>query len=119
MVGEPKGGLGDSGGPFADFNAIELVNVHQGKLGQFIACEGVVLFIKIRKQTQSLEFEPAKLAIRDNEKVSASARGVEKPESRQFLLEFMETRYAAGGSVIPDPVEFGVEVIEKKRADEL
>ena len=27
VVGEPKGGFGDAGGPFADFDAVELVDV--------------------------------------------------------------------------------------------
>ena len=119
VVGEPEGDLGNAGGEFFDLDAVHLIDIDFGELGD-IEGEFVLGFAELVAVDfqQDFEFELAQFAVGDDEEVAAAAGGVEEGEPGHAFVEGLEAGDAAGGFIGTGGLELGAEFIEEERADE-
>ena len=80
VLHEEHCGFGDGGGPFLEFDAVEVAELHvrellghEGELGA-----GLVEFLE---PLVNLEFEGAKFAVGDDEEVSTATRRIRHPDT--------------------------------------
>ena len=73
VVHQPQRDLGDLGGEFLYFYAVELIDIQSDELVHV-----QVLLATLVAGAQHFQFEQAQLAVADDEEVAAAAGGVEK-----------------------------------------
>ncbi|OQC59302.1 MAG: hypothetical protein BWX54_00677 [Verrucomicrobia bacterium ADurb.Bin018] len=108
VVHEPHGDFGDAGGPFVNFDAVELVDVHAGEVGNVHDALGIAV-----EGGEDVVFDGADFAVGNDEEVAAAAGGVEEGQAGQFVVQALE-----GGAVGAGFGALGLEVIEKEGAND-
>ncbi len=112
---QPQRDLSDTGGEFLDLDAIELMDVEFGKPIHVVERHFALAAVQLYKD---FELQLAEFAVSEDEEVAAAARGIEETEIGQLVVKLLQTRGAAGRSVVIDVLELSAEVVEEQRADQ-
>ena len=113
VVHQPQRHLGDLGGELLDLNAVELVYVHANQAVHVHAFLARVA-AQLVAGAKHLQLQRAQLSVADDQEVAAATGGVEKGELAQLFVKLEQLV-----AVAFDLVEFGVQIVQKQRLDEL
>ena len=87
VIHEPEGDLGDAHGPFADLDAVELIDIDGGEPG-LAAADG-------EQFAEHLGLQRAQFAVGEDEEIAAAAGGVEELEVAELFVETLHAGAAA------------------------
>ncbi len=113
MIHEPERDFSNTGRPFTDLDAVELIHVHLRDAVDFV--EGQFP-LSTEKQHQGFKFKLTQFAISNDKEISAAASGIEKTQSAKFLLKFLQPRGAPGGAVAFTGFKLGPQVVKEERS---
>ena len=118
VVHNPQRGLRDARRKLAQFDAEELVHVHDREIGGEIF-RGVRVRGGGAQFADDLDLQRAQLAVGDDEEVAAAARRVQEAQRAEFVLETLQRGAAVRVLARPQPLELGAQVVQEQRLDDL
>ena len=118
MVHHPQRGFRDANGKLADFDAVELIDVHPRQLRrQSVQLPAIPRFRK--HFLQDLDLEQPQLPVGDDQEVAAAARRVEEPHAAELLLKAEQRGAAAAVLARLQALEFRPQIVHEERLDHL
>ena len=109
VVHQPEGDFGDAHRPFANLDAVELIDIDGGKNG---------LVANGKKLAEGGGLEGAEFAVGEDEEVAATTGGIEKLEGADAFQKAFDARATPGGAVGEESLQVGLEFVEKEGADD-